>query len=54
VPLSINPFGERKTCWLALAILMLPMLLAFGVFSTAMLAEPAVTKIEEVRCLVHV
>ena len=46
--LFINPFGERKTCRLALAVVMLLVLLAFGVFSAAMFAEPAVTNIEEV------
>lgn len=51
--LFINPFGERKTCRLALAIVVLLMLLAFGVFSAAMFAEPAVTQIEEVVGLVH-
>jgi hypothetical protein len=52
VAVCINPLGERKTCRLALSILVLFML-AFGVFSAAMFAEPTVTKIEEVRCLMH-
>ena len=51
--LFINPFGERKTCRLALAIVVLLVLLAFGVFGAAMFAEPAVTKVEEVVGLVH-
>ena len=53
VALCINPFGERKSCRPTLAILLLLMLLAFGIFRTAMFAEPAVTKIEEVCSLMH-
>jgi hypothetical protein len=53
VPFCINPFGERETSWLALAIVMLLMLLALGVFGAAVFAEPAISEIEEMRCLVH-
>lgn len=50
----INPPGEREIWHLALAIVIwLLMVLAFGIFRAAMLAEPAVAKVEEVCGLMH-
>ena len=50
----IDPFGERETRHLTLAILVWVMVaLTFGIFRAAVFAEPAVAEIEEVRSLVH-
>ena len=50
----INPFGERKIGYLALAIVIRLMpILAFGVLGAAVFAEPAVAEIEEMCGLVH-
>jgi hypothetical protein len=50
----IDPFGERETWHLALALLVWVMVvLTFGIFGAAVFAKPTVAEIEEVRSLVH-
>ena len=50
----IDPFGERKISHLALAIVIRMMaVLTLRILGAAVLAEPAIAKIKEVRGLVH-
>lgn len=51
--LFIDPFRQRQINYLLAHLWKLMTLAAFRFFSAAVLAEPAVTEIEEVGSLVH-
>jgi len=54
VVLFIAPLRQRQTCWgFAIVRVMMVVLLTFSLFSTAVLAEPPVTQVEEVCGLMH-
>ena len=53
--LFVAPLRERQACWrFAIGGLMMVVLLSFCLFSTTVLAEPAIAQVEKVCGLMHI